>query len=194
MHIPPRARLRAAATLTSLAAAAGLLCTTVMPAGAVTATASATVTSGVVNVSAPGIPGLLQFCSNVLWSYNGAANTYANVYLGGTFFVGPITFNMTVSGCENANGGGGSVSSGSISGTSLVGGGTITCSFSGGSYTRQLEVFQMSVPTSCTTDGVTGNTFTMDLTGAWVPVSTTGQGVIAYITNAVFAGVVASAS
>jgi hypothetical protein len=184
--------LRRSAVATALVLAGGMACTSAVPVAALSPTASATVTSGVVTVTPPGIPGLLTLCAPVIWTYQGIGNAYLNVYLGGTFFVGPINVSMSVSGCENANGGAGSVNSGSITGTSVINGGTISCSFSGGGYTRQLVVFNLSVPTTCTTNGVTGTTFTLNLTGTWVPVSTTGQGVIAYIQDAALAAAVVS--
>jgi hypothetical protein len=154
--------------------------------------ASGMYTVGSVSVAPPGVPGLLAFCTPVAWSYTSDSDPafLATVNLVGTFFVWNVTMQMSVSGCENANGGGGSVTGGSISGNA-AGGSTLSCSFGGGSYTRQGVILSATIASTCSTDGV-GTPITFDLAGTWVPNVANLQGVLAPITDATLAAAMVS--
>lgn len=150
---------------------------------------SAAYTVGTVSVAQPGIPGLLGPCAATTWSYT-SSNMPAfavTVNPAGTFFLWNVTMTMSVAGCENANGGAGSITGGSITGTNPVNGGTLVCTFSAGSYSRTGVVLAASIASTCNTIGVAAPvTFSLD--GAWVPNLADLQGVTAFITQATLAG------
>jgi len=155
---------------------------------------SAGATTGLVTVTSGGIPGLLSLCAPTLWTYQSLGTLVLQVNLNGTFYPPDfVTMTMSVSGCENANGGGGTVAGGSIAGAGILDPNGLSCSLSGGAYSRQLVLFTASVPASCSIHGVAATPTTLQITGAWAPISTDGEGVVGTIQHAQMTGVIGSA-
>jgi len=158
-----------------------------------TFTTTAAVTTGTVTVTSGGIPGLLATCSSTLWTYQSLGTLVMQLNLDGTVYPPDfVTLTMSVSGCENANGGGGSVVGGSITGSPLLDSDGLTCSLGGGSYSRQLVIFSATVPATCSIHGVTATSTTFGITASWAPISTDGQGVTGPIEQAQMTGVIES--
>ena len=189
-HRVSRRRARLAAVVAAVAVAVAFAPARSASVQAISANpVSAAYTVGTVSVAQPGIPGLLGPCAATTWSYT-SSNMPAfavTVNPAGTFFLWNVTMTMSVAGCENANGGAGSITGGSITGTNPVNGGTLVCTFSGGSYSRTGVVLTASIASTCNTIGVSAPvTFSLD--AAWVPNLSDLQGVTAFITQATLAG------
>jgi hypothetical protein len=186
---------RRSLAMSAVVAVAGLVAT--LPRGdAVQAftsnSASAMYTVGPVSVAAPGVPGALSFCAPTSWSYtsDNMPAFMATVNLQGTFFVWNVVMTMSVAGCENANGGAGSITGGTIAGAS-PGGGSLNCNLTGGGYTRVGAVITMTIATTCSTDGVPAP-IVFTLAGTWLPDVSNLQGVLTPITSATLAGAMVS--
>jgi hypothetical protein len=188
-----RAALVAGILASVSAAAAAPAVATAQTVPDTTFTTTAAATTGMVSVTGAGIPGLLAACVSTSWSYSSLGTLVVQVNLDGTLYPPDfVTMTMSVSGCENANGGGGAITGGSISGSPLLDSDGLTCSLTGGSYTRQGVVFSATVSASCSIHGVTATPTTFGVTTSWAPVSTNGQGVTAPIEQAQMTGVLDS--